>query len=153
MTEHDDIPPDVKRKMQMDQFYHGTAFAEYDGEEYHRLDPTKMVKVEESEDFINEKITEQVNRVNGELRKLLALAYRYGYDGVDVVMDGQNVLRNPPDYSIGFKWEGWKGSPPTRDPFKTGRLTRYDFRVLNQRQERELLAVIGIQPEDIDRDA
>ena len=115
------------------------------------VDPTDMVDVGH-EDVIDEQIQQQVERVNIELQKLLAYAYWKGNDGVDVVMDGDDVLTDPSDYSVGFKWEAWQGEPPHRDLFRTGIITRYDFRDLTRRQERQLLAVIGVQPEDIDRD-
>jgi len=96
----------------------------------------------EEQGILEEKMQEAMQRIAIEREKLLALALRDGYDGVDIHMD-TSIVTDYRDYSMGFEYEAWEGEAPTINRWEAN-VQRYDFRVLDKREKQQLLARIGV---------
>lgn len=103
----------------------------------------------EADDIVDELLTEAVERLEAERVRLLATAYAYGYDGVDVYPETA-LATTPDDFRLVERFETWQGEPPEISPnMLTPVPIRYDFRFMDELQEIELLSHVGLRPEDV----
>jgi len=93
--------------------------------------------IEPDEEIMDSAMTKILNRLIEEQEKLLLLALKKGYDGVDVKMDS-GVVSDPYELNLGFEYEVWKNEPKLIRPFESN-IRRYDFRLLSEVKRRELL--------------
>jgi hypothetical protein len=96
-------------------------------------------------DLIDDHLRHAVEELETKRLRVLALAFHNGHDGVDIIPN-QKVSGRVDDFKISFQYEAWNGEPPARDRFDP--VTRYDFRHLGECEERELLAHIGVTPDE-----
>jgi len=106
--------------------------------------------IDEPSAVISEQMERAVKEFEAKKTELLAHAYVAGYDGVDILLDLDDVRKVPSPMHASFRYEAWEEEPQRIPPLAQA-LHRYDLRGLDKQEERELLAHIGLQPEDVDR--
>jgi len=93
-------------------------------------------------ELFNEQLQRAVQDLERKKLELLAHAFVAGYDGVDirVPMKTHEWKRDMQSFKVGFEHEAWEGEPPNVDRYAQG-VHRYDFRGLDDWQQRELVGV------------
>jgi len=103
------------------------------------LDDVKIADsiAQSNREIIDDTMTKMVNEIMIKQERLLLLALKKGYDGVDIKLDS-GLASAPSEFSIGFEYETWKGEPRSIEPFERN-IRRYDFRMLTEEEKEKAI--------------